>query len=113
MEERQRVKVVDYVGSKNIDRTKIDEELKKKGIAIRLDSFIDPGSCRRVAASFARCMAEKGYQYAEVKPQIKQVAGGPKLVNVTFNITEGPKVRIRTIDFIGNKASATASSRAR
>ena len=35
---------------------------------------------------------------------MKEVDGGPKLVHVTFNITEGPKVKIGEIDFIGNKA---------
>ena len=39
-----------------------------------------------------------------MKPEIKEVEGGPKLVNVTFHITEGPKVRIREVDFVGNKA---------
>ena len=48
MEERQRVKIVDYVGSKKVEQSKIEEELKKKGITIRLDSFIDPGLVRRV-----------------------------------------------------------------
>ena len=48
--------------------------------------------------------AEKGYEFAEVKPEIKPIEGGPKLVNVTFHITEGPKVRIREVDFVGNKA---------
>ena len=33
MEERQRVKIVDYVGSKKVEQSKIDEKLKKKGIA--------------------------------------------------------------------------------
>ena len=30
--------------------------------------------------------------------------GGPKLVHLTFNMDEGPKVKIRKIDFVGNKA---------
>ena len=30
--------------------------------------------------------------------------GGPKLVHLTFNMNEGPKVKIRKIDFVGNKA---------
>ncbi len=47
--------------------------------------------------------AAEGYQFAEVKPEVKEVEGGPKLVNVTFHITEGPKVRIREIEFVGNK----------
>ncbi len=104
MEERQRVKIVDYVGSKRVEQSKIEEELKKKGITIRLDSFIDPGLVRRVAGIVRDLYAEKGYEFAEVKPEIKEVAGGPKLVNLTFHIEEGPKVRIRDVDFVGNKA---------
>ena len=52
MEERQRVKIVDYTGSKKLDQTKIEEKLKEENILIRLDSFIDPG---RFAASKASC----------------------------------------------------------
>jgi len=43
MEERQRVKIVDYVGSKKIETTKIDEKLKEANAQVRLDTFIDPG----------------------------------------------------------------------
>lgn len=104
MEERQRVKIVDYIGSKKVDQSKIEEELKKKGILIRLDSFIDPGLIRRVTTVVRELYAEKGYQFAEVKPEIKAIEGGAKTVNVSFNITEGPKVKIREIDFAGNTA---------
>ena len=103
MEERQRVKIVDYVGSNKVDHSAIDEKLKEKGITIRLDSFIDPGMVRRVTGVVRELYAEKGYQYAEVKPEIKPVDGGTKTVHLTFNITEGPKVRIRDIDFGGNQ----------
>ncbi len=48
MEERQRVKIVDYVGSKKIEVTKIDEKLKEADAQIRLDTFIDPGLVRKV-----------------------------------------------------------------
>ena len=104
MEERQRVKIVDYVGSKKVEQTKIDEELKKKGIQIRLDSFIDPATIRRVAGIVHDMYAEKGYQYADVKPEIKPIEGGTKLVNLSFHISEGPKVKIRRVQFMGNKA---------
>ena len=48
--------------------------------------------------------AEKGYEFAKVTHTIREVAGGPKTVHLTFNLDEGPKVRIRNIDFVGNKA---------
>lgn len=104
MYERQRVKIVDYQGSKRVSTSDIDEKLRELGIVIRIDTFIDPQTIRRVTGVVRDLYAEKGYQYAEVTPEIKTVAGGPKLVHLTFNIAEGPKVKIRQVDFVGNTA---------
>jgi outer membrane protein insertion porin family len=104
MEERERVKIVEYDGTKKIDRTKIDEKLKEVGIQLRLDSFLDQGTVRRVEGVLREMMAEKGYQAAAVTHKITPVAGGPKLVNITFQIAEGPKVQIRDVEFVGNTA---------
>jgi outer membrane protein insertion porin family len=104
LEERQRVKIVDYVGSKRVEQSKIEEALREKNSQIRMDSFIDPGLIQRVRNTVHELYAEKGYLYATVKPEIKPVAGGPKLVHLTFHIDEGPKVRIRDVEFVGNQA---------
>ena len=48
MEERQRVKIVDYIGSKSVETGKIDEKLKEAKAEVRLDTFIDPGLIRKV-----------------------------------------------------------------
>ncbi|MGC4080702.1 MAG: POTRA domain-containing protein [Vicinamibacterales bacterium] len=47
-------------------------------------------------------LKEKGYQSSEVTHKIKPVEGGPKLVHVTFTMSEGPKVKIRRVEFTGN-----------
>src|SRR5262252_4230495 len=105
MEERQRVKIVDYVGSKAVETSKIDEKLKDANAQIRLDTFIDPSLIRKVSGIVRDMLREKGFQFAEVTPEIKEIqGGGPKLVHVTFNLDEGPKVKSRQIDFVGNKA---------
>jgi outer membrane protein insertion porin family len=104
MEERERIKVVDYQGTKVVQQSKIDEALRDKGIQIRLDSFIDKGLVNRVAGVVRDMMAEKGYQSATVKPEIVAMPGGPKLVHLTFRIIEGPKVRIAGVRFVGNEA---------
>jgi outer membrane protein insertion porin family len=104
MEERQRVKIVDYIGSKKVEVSKIDEKLKDANAQIRLDTFIDPGLIRKVSGIVRDMLREKGFQFAEVTPEIKEIPGGPKLVHVTFNMDEGPKVKIRKVDFVGNKA---------
>jgi len=104
LEERQRVKIVDYLGSKKIETSKIDEKLKEADAQIRLDTFIDPGLVRKVQGIVLDMMKEKGFQFATVTPEIKEISGGPKLVHLTFHMDEGPKVKIRRLDFVGNKA---------
>jgi outer membrane protein insertion porin family len=104
MEERQRVKIVEFVGSKKLEQTKIDEKLKEKGAQIRLDSFIDPGLIRRVEGVIREMLSEKGHLGGEITHEVREISGGPKLVNLTFNISEGPQYKIRRIEFVGNEA---------
>jgi outer membrane protein assembly complex protein YaeT len=111
MEERQRVKIVDYVGSKKIETTKIDEKLKEANAQIRLDTFIDPGLVKKVEGIVRGMLVEKGFQRASVTHEIQEVQGGPKLVHLTFHMDEGPKVKIQKIDFIGNQAIADGKLR--
>ena len=106
MEERERVKIVNYEGSKQVDRAKIDEQLRARSIELRLDSFLDNGTIRRIETVLREMMAEKGFTNAEVSHKVTAVAGGPKLVNVTFTIGEGPKIKIRDIEFVGNVAKS-------
>ncbi|TAK16560.1 MAG: hypothetical protein EPO35_05050, partial [Acidobacteria bacterium] len=103
-EERQRVKIVDYEPHKIVDSAKIEEELRKRQINLRLDSFIDPLVIKKVTSAIRDLYAEKGYEYAEIKPEIAEMPNGPKLVHLTFNITPGPKVQIGKVDFVGNRA---------
>src|SRR6185503_12417512 len=49
-------------------------------------------------------LKEKGFPYAEVTHDVKPMAGGPKLAHITFHMSEGPKVKLKKIDFIGNTA---------
>jgi outer membrane protein insertion porin family len=104
MEERPRVKIVDYTGSTKVERTKVDEKMKEAGVSLRLDSFLDEGVVRRVKGIVKSLMSEKGYEFAEVNSSVEPLPSGPKLVKVVFDIKEGPKVKVRTLNFVGNTA---------
>jgi outer membrane protein insertion porin family len=104
MEERPRIKIVDYTGTAKVDRTKVDEKMREKGISLRLDSFLDQSAIRRTTGLLREMMAEKGYEFAEVTPLVEELPSGPKLVKVTFNVDQGPKVKIRDIEFVGSEA---------
>lgn len=104
MEERPRVKIVDYTGSTKVERTKIDEKMKELGIQLRLDSFLDQAVVKRVQGLVKSFMAEKGFEFAEVTSTVEPLPAGPKLVKVVFDVKEGPKVKVRTLNFNGNSA---------
>jgi hypothetical protein len=108
IEERNRVKAVDYapVGDAKlrIAVSKIDEALTEKNIEVNLDSFVDEATIRKVSGVVRELYAQEGYTDARVEATLREVAGGVKLVDLRFNITEGPRVRIIEIVFDGNNA---------
>ena len=108
MEERERVKIVEYRDTegpiKLLKRTDIEEKLREQNIELRLDSFVDDRAIKRIKTVLDQMAAEKGFTDAAITHTITPVAGGPKLVNVTFIVSEGPKIKIRNVDFIGNRA---------
>jgi hypothetical protein len=69
MEERERVKIVDYRDTDEksisiIKRSDIDDKLRERSIELRLDSFRDDGTIRRVEGVLRELMAEKGFTNA-------------------------------------------------
>ena len=111
MEERQRVKIVDYVGSKKVETSKIDEKLKEDNAQIRLDTFIDPGLIRKVEGIVRDMMKEKGFQSAEVTHEIKEVSGRTQARARHLQHERRAEGQDPRIEFTGNKAvSPTARS---
>ena len=104
LEERERVRIVTFNGSDEYDRTEIDEAMESVGIELRLDTRVNPGVIRTTEGLLRQMWAEKGYEFAEISHELEPLPGGPKMVELTFEIDQGPKVEIHTIDFVGNEA---------
>ena len=104
MEERQRVKIVSFEGSEELKQEDIDLNLEDNGVVLRMDSFLDPAVIQRVKGVLEVMFRAQGFLFSEVDHTIEELPGGPKLVRLTFHMDEGPKVVIRNIDFVGNRA---------
>jgi outer membrane protein insertion porin family len=104
IEERPRLKFVDYVGSRKVEISKIEDTLKDRNIHLQIDQFIDMQVVRRVEGIVKELYGEQGYQAAEVIPELTPIETGSKLVRLTFNIKEGPQLKIKQVVFDGNKA---------
>ena len=111
VEERERVKVVTYEGSDEMKTEDILLNLEENDIDVRIDSFIDPETINRVKWVIRGLFAAKGYMFAEVDHKVEAIPGGPKLVRLTFNMDEGPKIQIEEIDFVGNDAKSDRTLR--
>ena len=104
LEERERVRTVRFEGASAYDRGEIDEALESTGVELRMDTRIGQGVIRRVEEVLRQMYAEKGFQFADISHEMTPMAGGPKIVQLTFNIDAGPKVEVTEISFIGNDA---------
>ena len=113
MEERERIRVVDYEGTDVIDRTKIAEALTAGAVELGFDDFLDLGSVGRVESLLREMMAAEGYNNALVSHVVTPVEGAPKVVNVSFIIEDGPRTRIRQVEFVGNTAFEDGTLRGR
>ncbi len=102
IEERQRARIISYSGSKVLDSDAIEKALLKKNVALRVDSFTDQGQLATVRSTIRDLLAEKGYLSGDVTHEITPLPGSPKIVNITFSITDGPRVSLRDVEFLGN-----------
>ena len=96
--ERARVSLWDYTGVKKGERSDLDERLKLR----RVVQFSEP-AVKASCDIIKRYYMEKGFLNVQVTTS--QVADTliPNAVKVYFNVNRGNKVKIRTINFIGNE----------
>jgi len=108
--ERRRVQIVDYRGSKALTTTNIEDELKKKELALKIDSFYDPAKARKVEELISGMLKEKGRLFGSVKHDAKNVGGAG--VQVSFVIDDGPSSKVKLIEFEGNRVASDRRLRA-
>jgi outer membrane protein insertion porin family len=100
VDERRRIQIVDFRGSKALTTTTIEEELKKREAEVKIDTFYDIGKARRVESILREMLAAKGRPFATVKHEAKSVGGAG--VQLSFVVDDGPKANVSRIEFEGN-----------
>lgn len=104
LDERQRIRSVRYESDGALDQSRIDEALRERGIELRLDAFLDRQRVARARTVLRDLMAERGFADAEVGHAIEEMPGSPHLVSITFQVDRGPRIAIRDVEFVGNRA---------
>jgi outer membrane protein insertion porin family len=99
--ERRVVRTIEYEGNKSATISDILERFKERRVGLSVESRYDPTAVQRAVVVLKELLGERGRQYAEVTPEVRQIP--PSSVAVKFNIQEGPKVKVGNINFEGNE----------
>jgi outer membrane protein insertion porin family len=101
VEEKPIVNDVTYDDSKVVGETQIEDGLKERGATIEIGEPLDLDAVKRAEEVIKGLLGQKGYLDGKVTAEMKDGIT-PGSLNVNFDIEEGPKTRIKKIDFTGN-----------
>jgi outer membrane protein insertion porin family len=101
--ERPIVRRIEYKGNKSVSESDILDRFKDRKVGLSIESQFDPTKIKKAEVVLKELLAEHGRQFASVKPTYERLPG-TNAVKLTFNIDEGPKVKVGKILFTGNTA---------
>ncbi len=100
--ERRVIRSIEYPGIKSVTVSEVLDRFKDRHVGLTVESQYDPNKIQRAAVVLKEFLAERGRQYATVDPVVEQIP--PSSLKVSFNVDEGPKVKVGDIDIEGNQA---------
>jgi outer membrane protein insertion porin family len=101
--ERPVIRRIEYKGNKSVTESDILDRFKDRKVGLSIESQFDPTRIKKAEVVLKELLAEHGRQFATVKPTFERVPG-TNAVKLTFNIDEGPKVKVGKIKITGNTA---------
>ncbi len=104
--ERRVVRSIKYDGMKSITVSEILDRFKERRVGLQVEQQYDPNRVQRAANVLKEYLAERGRQFADVVPEIRQIP--PSSLEVNFRVNEGPKVKVGRIQIEGNKVFSDA-----
>ena len=112
LEERRRIRVLEYAGSTALARADIDRTLAESHAQIALDSFADAARLKRVEDILRDMLRARGHPYASVTHRMADIAG-TGFTRLTFALDEGPREKTRRVTFTGVSATNERAVRSR
>jgi len=99
--EKPTIREINYKGINSVSQSDIMDALKKAKVGLSVESQYDPTKIKRAEVVLKELLSAHGHQFATVKEEVKTIP--PAAVSLTFNIKEGPTVKVGKIAFDGNE----------
>lgn len=107
VKERPTIRSINYKGNKSVSESDILDAYKDRKVDLTVESRFDPTKIKRAEVVIQQLLAEHGHMFATVKPTYERIPA-TNSVALTFNIDEGPKVKVGHITIQGNRVFSTA-----
>jgi outer membrane protein insertion porin family len=98
--EKPTIREINYKGLNAVTVSDVLERFKKAKVPLSVESQYDPTKIARAVVVLKDLLAEHGHQFSTITPEVKKIP--PASVAITFNIKEGPTVKVGKIAFQGN-----------
>ncbi|MGH9567128.1 MAG: POTRA domain-containing protein, partial [Candidatus Angelobacter sp.] len=108
--EKPTIRTIEYHGLNSVSQSDVLDRYKKVKVGLTVDSPYDPTKVTKAKVALEQLLSEHGRQFADIKVQVQQIP--PASVGVTFNVKEGPKIKVGKIVFQGNKHVSSRTLRA-
>ncbi|MBI2679435.1 MAG: outer membrane protein assembly factor BamA [Candidatus Solibacter usitatus] len=89
-------------GAGSLTTSEILDRFKERKVGLSVESQYDPNKVQRAAVVLKEYLGERGRQFATVDPEVRQIP--PSSLEVTFDVNEGPTVKVGRINIVGNHA---------
>ncbi len=97
---------IKYEGLHSVQQSTVLEEFRKRSVGLSKESQYDAVKAKRAAAVIKELLANEGRPEATVEPIIEPIS--KTAVALTFKIDEGPRFRVATVEFEGNKVFSSS-----
>jgi outer membrane protein insertion porin family len=98
--EKKLVRSIDYKGLSTVQQSDVLQAFKDHKVGLSIQSSYDPVVIRRAEVILEELLSQHGRQFAAVHHRTRNIP--PNSVALTFIVSEGPKVKVGKIRFLGN-----------
>ncbi len=102
VKEKPTIREINYKGVNAVSQSDILDRFKKAKVGLTVESQYDPTKIKKAEVTLRELLAEHGHQFATIRTEIKTIP--PAAVALTFNVKEGPTVKVGKIAFQGNNS---------
>jgi outer membrane protein insertion porin family len=101
VKEKPTIREIKYIGLNAVSQSDVLDKFKELKVGLSQESQFDPTRVKKAEVVLKQLLAAHGRQFATITTEVRQIP--PAAVGITFNIKEGPNVKVGVIRFEGNK----------